>query len=123
MIAHAPFGPDSTKIGVEFSMVKARGRFETKNTIWMAEQFAEEISVISGYTKIIDELQKQFKAKPLTQESYAAAAVPFIQTQWPEPMPRTMSPALTNFAQPPSLPLLDSAQTTQQSSSPTPEKQ
>ena len=68
MIAHAPFGPNSNNTGVEFSTVRAKGNFEIKNVVWTSEQFAQEISVIDGYTKFIDDLQKQFKEKPLNSK-------------------------------------------------------
>jgi hypothetical protein len=94
MIAHSPFHPDPSKTGVEFLTVKAKGDFKTPNIVWSPKQFAHEISLISGYGKFLNEIEKRFNKKPLTD--YASALVPFVQTDWPVPRRRTMSSDLMN---------------------------
>lgn len=86
MIAHAPFRADTTKTGVEFFTVKARGKFETPNIVWSPEQFAKEIDELEDYTKTIDALQTRFKERPLTEKSYAEALAPLMMQNWPDAM-------------------------------------
>jgi hypothetical protein len=109
MIAHAPFGPDATETGVAFLTVKASGTFETPNIVWSPRQFAQEITLLGGYTKVIDDIRRRFEEQPLPETSYAKALHPFIQTDWPVPMRRTISPALIQSVfQPPPHTLRDS---------------
>jgi hypothetical protein len=122
MVAHDPFGPDKSKTGVEFLTVKAKGTFDTPNIVWSPQQFDEEIRVIGEYAKIMDDLQKRFKEKPLTEKSYVEALLPFIQTDWPAPMRRTMSPALLDSLSQPDQGWLGSGQAKPETSSQIPEK-
>ena len=122
MIAHDPFGPDPTKTGVEFFTVRAKGKFETPNIVRSPEQFAQEISVLGEYTKVIDDIRRRFEEQPLPETSYAKALLPFLQEDWPVPMRRTMSPALLDAISQPDQGFLGSGQATPQTSSPIPEK-
>jgi hypothetical protein len=42
MIAHHPFQPDESKTGVEFLVVKARGKFGLPKEVWLYERFQSE---------------------------------------------------------------------------------
>ena len=117
MVAHAPFGPDATKTGVQFLTVKATGTFETPNIVWSPRQFAQEITLLGGYTKVIDDIRRRFEEQPLPETSYAKALLPFLQTDWPVPMRRTMSPALLDAISQPDQGFLGSGQAASQPSS------
>jgi hypothetical protein len=95
MIAHSPFHPDQSNTGVEFLTVKARGEFGTPNIVWSPKRFAQEISVINGYVKVMNDIEKRFSKKPLTD--HASALVPFIQTDWPVPIQHKMSSQLMDI--------------------------
>lgn len=97
MIAHDRFGPDESKTGVEFFTVRASGTFEIPKVIWKPKQFEQEISLLCAYRAFLNDLEKRFKEKPLTEQSYTAAVHPFVQVDWNVPMRRTMSPVLLDY--------------------------
>ncbi len=120
MVAHAPFGSDATKTGVAFLTVRASGTFETPNIVWSSRQFGQEVALLGGYTKVIDDIKRRFEEQPVPEGSYAKALLPFLQEEWAVPMRRTMSPALLDAISQSDQGFLGSGQAAPET--PTPEK-
>jgi hypothetical protein len=129
MVAHNPFQPDESKKGVEFLVVKARGKYEVPKEVWPDDRFRNEGATIGQYRSLLDGLEARFQVQPLSQLAHADALRPFLypdtfQPQYadiPRPMRHTMSPALLDYLsrQPQALP--DNDQANQEKGVQTPE--
>lgn len=97
MIAHHPFQPDELKKGVEFLVVKARGKFELPKEVWLGERFRTEGEQVSQYRTLLDRIVKLFAAHPLPPQNYTAVLHRFLPEHgegYFVPMRQMMSPAL-----------------------------
>ncbi len=96
MMAHDPFHADASGKGVEFLMVKAKGKFDLPNVVWSAEKFQTEGRLIDQYKKFLEGLATAFSRQPM---NYADALRRFLEQgqdkSWP--MQRTMSLVLQDY--------------------------
>jgi hypothetical protein len=99
MIAHNQFQPDESKKGVEFLVIKARGKFELPKEVWLDERFRREGDTISQFRTLLDRIAMLFFARPLPPQNYAHALRPFLYMDtpgWHRPMQEGMAPVLRN---------------------------
>ena len=94
IVAHNLFIPDISNSGVEFQTIKARGEFQKPLIVWMPQHFDRERSLIHGYREFLDHLSECFNKHPIQPKRYVDALLPFIQSDWPVPMPRTIPQAV-----------------------------
>jgi hypothetical protein len=121
MMAHDAFHPDDSKTGVEFLTVRAKGKFALPNVVWSVDQFQTEGDKVDQYRDFLDGLEARFRAKPLPQQSYSAALLPFLHPTWP-PKGHTWPPTfLDSLSLPPQEPP-DSDQANDETNPQIPEK-
>jgi hypothetical protein len=129
MIAHHPFQPDESKKGVQFFAVRARGKLEQPEEIWLPTRFQYEAKQMEKYRSILDRIKSSFDAQPLPPPDYARALRPYLDMNmgsdfWRSRRPTwsTMSPAAANllFHQAQDLP--DSGPASQETLSQTPDE-
>ena len=111
MVAHDRFGPDPSETGVRFYTVKAKGTYSVPDIVWTQKEFNEARARVVEFRHFLDDLANRFKSKPLSQEDYANVFRPFVQTDWPVPIRRTMSSDLMNLLSQTPTPLRDPPKT------------
>jgi hypothetical protein len=122
MVAHNAFLPDSQGDGVEFMTTKAKGEYEPSLIVWTMNRFQQEERALVQYHDFLKTLEACFKKKPLTQQNYTSALLPFLQTDWPVPTPRTVPiELLRSHTQPVPVPP-DSGQANEETSPQRPDK-
>ena len=77
MIVHNQFQPVESKSGVEFLVVKARGKFELPSKVWPAEKFRRNVRP-SVNIRSSRQRCKFFRLHPLSPKNYAYALRPFL---------------------------------------------
>ena len=76
MIAHDVFRPDEAKTGVEFLIVKAKGKFDQPTVIWNADRFRREVDLVAQYKALLETLTRlMMKARDVA----VAKALPPVQ--------------------------------------------